>query len=127
LKVVVIDDDPVVLAVVQATLEDMGHEVVTRSTALGASALILRERPEVVLVDLNMAALPGDEWLEVVEEQGLLTRDEYNVAFVVFSSREVEELESIVEKTCAIGYIHKRGGPDAFQAAFEKLLGEVGS
>ena len=126
MKVVVIDDDPIVLEVVKGTLEDMGHEATTRSSALGASAWILCERPDMVLLDLGMPVLPGDAWLRMITQQGLETADGYQPAFVVFSSRSVEEIERIVSETCAIGYIHK-GGPEAFEAAFAKLADGLGS
>ncbi len=127
LKVVVIDDDPIVLEVVQGSLQDMGHEVTTRSSAMGASAWILRERPDLVLVDLNMPALPGDEWLGLITEESLAAGGGYEPAFVVFSGRGVEELERVVRETCAVAYIHKQDGPEAFEAAFEKIVQGLGS
>ena len=108
MKVVVIDDDPIVLEVVRGTLEDLGHEVTTRTSAMGASAWILRERPDLVLVDISMPALPGDEWLDLVTENSLAARDGHEPVFVVFSGRSVEQLERVVRETCAVGYIHKQ-------------------
>ncbi len=127
MKVIVIDDDPIVLEVVRVTLQDLGHDVTTRTSAMGASALILRERPDLVLVDINMPALPGDEWLELVTDESLAAGDGHEPAFVVFSSKSVEELERVVRETCAVGYIHKQGGPEAFDAAFEKIVQGLGS
>ena len=121
MKVIAIDDDPIVLEVVRGTLQDMGHEATTRLSAMGASAWILRERPDLVLVDLNMHAIPGDEWLALITREGLVTGDGYQPAFVVFSSRSVEALERVVRETCAVGYIHK-DGPEAFEADFEKIV-----
>jgi CheY-like chemotaxis protein len=122
LKVLVIDDDSTVLEVVSGTLQDMGHEAATRTSAIGASAWILQERPDLVLVDLNMPVLPGKEWLTLVTQVGLVTGDGYSPHFVVLSSRSIEDLESIVRDTCAIGYIQKQDGVDAFEAAFEKIV-----
>ena len=53
MKVAVIDDDPTVLDLMQGILQDMGNEAATRASAVGASAWILRERPDIVLVDLD--------------------------------------------------------------------------
>ncbi len=127
MKVVVIDDDPTVLEVAQATLEQMGHETTTRSSALGASAWILAERPDVVLVDLGMPALPGDEWLRLVTREGLATADGYMPTFVVLSSRPEDELAQVVADTCAVGFIAKQGGPEHFEATFKELVGKVAS
>ena len=127
LKVVVIDDDPIVLDVVRGTLRDMGHEVETRASALGAAACVLRERPDLVLVDISMPALPGDEWLGLITEESLTAGGGYEPTFVVFSGKSVEELERVVRETCAVAYIHKQGGPEAFEAAFEKIVQNLGS
>jgi CheY-like chemotaxis protein len=122
LKVGLIDDDEIVLALTVRILEDMGHDVTTRSSAMGASNWLLNERPDLVLVDLSMPALPGDEWLGMVMEDSLVTSDGYEPAFAIFSGRDVEELEKVVRETCALGYIRKQGGPEGFERAFEKIV-----
>ncbi len=122
MKVAIIDDDTIVLEVLRGVLQDMGHEATTRSSAIGASAWILNELPDLVLVDLNMPALSGDEWLGLVTEESLLGRDGYEPVFVVFSSRSVEELEQVVRESCAVGYIRKQDGLEAFEVAFEKIV-----
>ena len=127
MKVAVIDDDPIVLEVVGTILHDMGHEVTTRLSALGASAWIVIERPDLVLVDLNMPGLPGDEWLDLITERALLAADGYEPAFVLLSARSVEELERVVRDTCAVGYIHKQDGSQGFEASFNKIVHALGS
>jgi DNA-binding response OmpR family regulator len=122
LKVAVIDDEATVLEVIDGRLQDMGHEVITRSSALGAAGWLLQERPDLVLVDLSMPGLSGDRWLGLVTEESLMEGAGYEPVFAVFSGRSVEELERVVRETCAVGYIHKQEGPDAFDLAFEKIV-----
>ena len=92
MKVLVIDDDSIVLEVVTAALQDMGHEATARASAVGASTWILQERPDLVLVDLNMPTLPGEEWLAQITQVGLMAGDSYAPHFVLLSKRSVEEL-----------------------------------
>jgi DNA-binding response OmpR family regulator len=122
LKVAVIDDEATVLEVIDSRLQAMGHEVIARSSAMGAAAWLLQERPNLVLVDLSMPALPGDEWLGLITEESLLEGAGDKPAFAVFSGRGVEELERVVRETCAVGYIHKPEGPKGFDLAFEKIV-----
>jgi DNA-binding response OmpR family regulator len=123
LKVAVIDDEATVLEVIDSRLQAMGHEVIARSSAMGAAAWLLQERPNLVLVDLSMPALPGDEWLGLVTKESLLEEEAgYKPAFAVFSGRGVEELERVVRETCAVGYIHKQEGPKGFDLAFERIV-----
>ena len=126
MKVLVVDDETVVLKMARATLEDMGHEVITRNTALGASACILRERPEIVLVDINMPALSGDEWLRSVGER-VLAPGERNPSFVLFSGAEPAELDRLVRDRCAAGYISKQSGPVGFEESFRKIVERLSS
>jgi DNA-binding NtrC family response regulator len=122
LKVAVIDDEATVLEVTDCRLRAMGHEVITRSSAIGAATWLWQERPELVLVDISMPALPGDAWLGLVTEESLLDDAGYEPAFAVYSGRGVEELERVVQETCAVGYIHKQEGPKGFDLAFEKIV-----
>ena len=121
MKVLVLDDEDVVLEVARATLEGMGHEVVTLNSALGASACILREHPEIVLVDINMPALSGDEWLQLVGERDLAP-GERSPTFILFSGAEPAELDRLVRGSCAVGYISKQSGPAGFEESFREIV-----
>src|SRR5262249_26271874 len=61
MRFMVVDDDPVVLEVTRERLSFMGYDVIVRESALGTSAAILRERPDVVLLDVNMPSLSGEQ------------------------------------------------------------------
>ena len=120
MKVIVIDDDPVALEVTQATLESLGHEVVTLKSSIGATAALHRERPDLALVDIEMPGLSGDDWLNLIREKKLLGEG-LQVDFVLYSGVLAEELERLVKKTGALGAIRKDGNPASFIAAFRRL------
>jgi len=124
--VLVIDDDPVALALGQAALENRGHQVLTLDRALGATALILRERPRAVVVDVQMPGLSGDEWVRMLHERNLLGSNNA-IAFILHSGERSDELERLVRETGALGGIVKRGDAHAFAAAFERLVADLPS
>jgi DNA-binding NarL/FixJ family response regulator len=65
LRVVVVEDDAVVLADLVAILSDAGHRVVgTAATAAEMAGLLDRERPQVAVFDVH---LPGGDGLEVFQ------------------------------------------------------------
>lgn len=66
MKVVVADDSDLVLGVVRALFEEIGAEVHTIGSAIGLSGLVCRVRPDVVILDLNMPAIRGDEAVATV-------------------------------------------------------------
>jgi DNA-binding response OmpR family regulator len=52
--VAVIDDNPLFLRMLRAYLPSVGYRVVTWTRAAGAAAVVARERPALVLLDLRM-------------------------------------------------------------------------
>lgn len=124
MKVIVIDDDPVALELTRAALESLGHQVQTLAGAIGASAVILRERPDVVVVDIEMPGLSGVEWLRLLRERKVLGDDDAT-RFILHTGARADELEELVEQTGAVGGIRKEGSPNAFAVAFERILGSA--
>lgn len=121
LKVCIIDDDPIVIDLLQVVLGELGYAMSSRTSAMGALSWIQSERPDIVLVDLNMPGLPGDEWLDMITQESLIRADE-PPSFVIFSSRSRAELERVVRDTCAVGYVQKQGGAEGFGEVFQKIV-----
>ena len=121
LKVLVVDDDMVALEIARARLEKMGHEVVTRDSAVGTTAMIIREKPDVLLLDVEMPLLSGDEIMHAIREKRLVNRGD-ELSFILYSGTEVSELRRLVKETGALGAIHKAQDSAAFAATFERLV-----
>jgi DNA-binding response OmpR family regulator len=58
-RVLAVDDDPIILRLLQLNLELEGHQVVTASDGASGLEAIRRERPEVVLLDVMMPNKDG--------------------------------------------------------------------
>ncbi len=71
--VLVVDDDPTILATVAETLDLEGYPVVTATN--GAEALDVMERtsPSLVLLDMRMPVLDGWGFVRALRERGLDT------------------------------------------------------
>lgn len=124
LKVMIVDDDPVALEIASAILESQGHEVVARETALGTAVAVLRECPDVVVLDIRMPGISGHELLKVLQAQDLAQGEE-PTAYIFYSGMERAELERVVEESGALGAIEKATGADQLASAFETLLAQV--
>jgi CheY-like chemotaxis protein len=121
IKVMVVDDEPVTLEVTRALLESRGYDVVTRESAIGTTAAILRERPDVVLLDILLPGLPGDQLLKAITEEELLPEGQ-RPAFILYSGVDGSTLHRLVEETGALGGIEKTADLAGFASAFEALL-----
>ncbi|MEC7522699.1 MAG: response regulator [Myxococcota bacterium] len=64
--ILVIDDDPDLCAMLKRALEHGGHRVVTANDGMQAIRAFELNRPSVLLVDLMMPQLDGEELLRVL-------------------------------------------------------------
>src|SRR4051812_26882817 len=58
--IVVVDDCEVTLASTADTLERAGYRVITRDRPAGCVAMMLQEKPDLVLLDVCMPTVSGD-------------------------------------------------------------------
>jgi len=70
-KILLVDDDPVILAVLQRALTTTGVEVVTASTGAAALAELAKQRFDVVVSDVQMPEMNGLKLLRAVREHDL--------------------------------------------------------
>jgi two-component system, cell cycle sensor histidine kinase and response regulator CckA len=60
-KVLVVDDEAALREILKATLESYGYEAIVAANGLEALNLAATGGPRIVLTDLNMPGLPGQE------------------------------------------------------------------
>lgn len=66
-KILVCDDDEGILDMVSFVLEDSGYEVIPEKNSLNVYSLIEKESPDLLLLDLWMPVLSGDQVLKVLK------------------------------------------------------------
>ena len=66
--IAIIDDDPIVLEATKRVLERAGHRVICRDRAPGTVAMILREKPDLVLLDVDMPSVAGDRIADIINK-----------------------------------------------------------
>jgi DNA-binding response OmpR family regulator len=59
MKILLVDDDHAILELMAKLLRHRGHDVQTCDTPFGVSAVIVRDKPEVVVLDVMMPGLGG--------------------------------------------------------------------
>ena len=101
--VLVVDDSDVVLELVKKTLEGAGYSVITRNKPSGSVAAILRDKPDVVLLDVNMPTLSGDVIAKIL---GRVSQSPETLV-LLHSSLSIDALRLKAIATGAHGYIQK--------------------
>jgi DNA-binding response OmpR family regulator len=117
-KILVIDDDDKILGAVRRLLQAAGYEVITSDSALRLPQLVQREQPQLVLLDVEMPALSGEHVLDFTALFDFLRE----IPIVLHSAKSEEELQSLVKRSNAVGYICKTGNPISFVSQVEKFL-----
>lgn len=88
LKVLVVEDEPILLETLAYNLNKQGYQVLTAADGHQAIALARKERPALLVLDLM---LPGVDGFEVCR----VLRQEMNVAILMLTAR-AEEIDKVV-------------------------------
>lgn len=117
-SVLVVEDDPIQLRVLRDRLRRAGYTVITRDSTLGTSSFILEHRPDVVLLDLGMPALGGEELAMILRRHGINRM----TGVILHSGASRQELERVRQASGALGAIQKNGDEEHFLQELEALL-----
>jgi two-component system, OmpR family, alkaline phosphatase synthesis response regulator PhoP len=87
-KILVVDDEAKIVKVLKAYLEQSGFQVVTAADGKAALAIFMREKPDFMILDLN---LPGMDGLDVCRN----VRRQSNIPILMLTAR-VEEADKLI-------------------------------
>ena len=82
-KILVVDDEPDVLRMLQVVLERRGHAVLTAPTGLEGLVTAQGERPDLILLDVMMEGMDGWEVLKLLK----LEPGTHDIPVVMLSAR----------------------------------------
>jgi CheY-like chemotaxis protein len=116
-KVLIVDDNEVARAVVRDSLEGGGFEVVELDNPVGMSSVVNHEKPDVVLMDVEMPAIDGDKAVQILLKHRL-----HQCKVLLYSSKPAEELERLARACGAAGCISKALTSDALASAVRLYL-----
>ena len=85
MKLLAIDDDPQTLALIRAALKERDLEIITVADPLEGLEVIRRQHPEIVLLDLMLPKVHGDQICRAARASRLPT------SIIVLSAKNQEE------------------------------------
>ena len=119
-KILLVDDEVSILQLVKAYLEPEGYQVLTASDGPSGAQAILREKPDLVVLDVM---LPGMDGLEVLAK----VRRESNVYVILLTAR-TEETDKIVGLSIgADDYVTKPFSPKELVARIKAAMRRLNS
>jgi len=117
-RILVVDDDPLVGPAIKAVLENNGHEVIGPCRdAAKAFRRLTRERPDLAIVDFNLAG--GENGLSLARK----LKDLHAVPSLVVSGYSHRAAEA---REVAVGFLHKPFTPRALLAATSCVEAVIG-
>lgn len=123
-KILVVDDDAVVIRALSIKLQASGFEVVKATNGADAVNAVRTQRPDLILLDLTFPADPGSvawdgflimQWLKRVEEAA-------HVPIIVITSGDREKYESRAIAAGATAFFHKPTSHDALLGLIRQTL-----
>jgi DNA-binding response OmpR family regulator len=116
-RILVVDDDPVILRLIEVNLDLEGFEVVTAERGEDAIAKARETSPDLILLDLMMPEMSGWEIAERLRED-----DKAGMIPLVFlSARTQDEDRRRGEDLGVAGYVTKPFDPADLVATIRKL------
>ncbi len=115
-KILIIDDDVTALDIIDLLFEDKGYTVIRRTDGFSALASVEEESPELVIVDLMMPNMNGQEVIQELRKRG------HKVPIVAFTALDDPEVhEAVIADGCNI-VLTKPCKSNELIAHIEKLI-----
>ena len=119
-RVLIIDDDPTILDTARRLLEREGLAVSIYSDGLQATSFAELHRPDLVLIDVNMPLVSGDNLAARFKGHESLS----SIPIVLFSSNEEGALRRMAKAVGASGYISKSEMGASFGRRVQSFLAD---
>src|SRR5262249_3503282 len=116
--VLVIDDSPTILKLVQLVVTKAGYKVSTASGGEAGLVVAKEERPSLILLDYLMPEMNGDDVCRAMSADTVLS----TIPVVVMASREDEVGERFARMPNVVDHITKPFSPEALLAVISHTL-----
>lgn len=117
-KIIIVDDEQLILDMYKAKLEQEGMEVLTADGAEKGFELIKKERPDLALIDLVMPKKDGFDLIEKLKANNKLN----NMPVIVLTNLDSPEMR---KKACQLGVLFFLVKPHFMPSQIVEIINEV--
>lgn len=119
MKILLVDDDEAVLDMMSRLLAHRGHAVQICASPFGVSAAIVRDPPEVVVIDVMMPGLSGASLASVIARLEL----EAPPRVILWSAMDDQALAEAAREAGGLPTVSKAMRASEIAAAIERIAG----
>ena len=117
-KVLVVDDDKMNLSMAEFILKQRNYEVYTRDSGLGCLGFLDKNRPDVIILDVEMPVVSGLETLKFIHSVKTLS----NIPVILLTALSDENTVITAGSLGAVDYVKKPFTPQDLLSRVEKAI-----
>ena len=117
-KILVVDDDAISLELMEAMLVPNGYEIITANDGSKAVAIIVEQKPDLILLDIMMPGLDGYSTLTKIKENKTISK----IPVVMLTAMGFQLNKELALRFGAVGYITKPVDLDELLKTISRLL-----
>ncbi|TAL25414.1 MAG: response regulator [Nitrospirae bacterium] len=119
-KVIVIDDEPFILMMIEDKLKKAGFKVVTLRESINAVPIIRNEKPDLIILDWMMPELSGIDLCKMLKADAELAE----IPIFMLTAKGQEADEQLGLKHGVTRYITKPFSPKSLLEMIEEAIGK---
>lgn len=116
-KVLVVDDDPVLVRMVKEILKSQGFAVETAKDGIDALVMVKKDKPDLIVLDIMMPEMNGYDVLRALK----FTDGLKEIPVLLLTARE-QELDKRIGDMMGIEYLQKPVHRESFLEKINKLF-----
>lgn len=117
--IIVIDDDPVLLAIVGDSLQEAGYKVSTADCGIYSNNIIYgKNPPDLILLDVIMPLMSGVKKAKLLKQR----EKSAHIPIILMSSKAEHELKALAEEAMANDYLCKPFTAEQLTGKIKALL-----
>ena len=117
-KILIVDDEPYILLLLETRLKAEGYAVVTASDGLSGLDLAKKEKPSLIILDLMLPKMDGYKVCGLLKKDSRFAR----IPILIFTAKAQEQDRKLGEEAGADAYLTKPFEPPVLLSKIQDLL-----
>ena len=119
-RILVIDDDPVIIKLAETRLRAHGYQVLTSCDAPEGLEKAMKQKPDLIILDVMMPIVNGFNFCRLLKTH----HEHKGIPVILLTSRTSEQDRRIGEEVGANAYLTKPINMDLLLTTIKELMGE---